>query len=530
MDPKELAIQSAIADLDSGVFKSVRAAARWWGVPRSTLQGRAAGQLPHAIAHSNQQRLTPGQERFLVEWILEEDTRGAPPSHPRVREMATRILHMNDDYEPLGQLWVPHFIARNPRVASIVGRKIESARTTAANYETVRAFLELFERTRVELGIQYEDIWNMDETGVALGVCTNSQVVASSSKKNAYIKSPESREWVSIIESVSATGSKLQCLVIFKGKHLQSTWFPSNETPNWLYTTSQNGWTSNAIGFEWLKRIFLPNTSPSSGGYRLLILDGHGSHIPIDFMWLCKTNKVYLLYLPPHASHVLQPLDLAPFSVVKSRYRKQIQALSALDDAAPVKKERFVTSYNLAREEGLSERVVRAGWRATGLCPYNPELVLLSSQITGRPSTPPATDLTADSAEALLATPQSAQALYKAQQLLSRSENLSRSTQLVLRKAGKSIAMKNTQAAKLQAENQSLRHQLQSSKNTYLKKRVQVNPNERFSNVEVIKAAIDRAAALQAQEATLTPEKQAQKAAAAAAAASLDSMCSSWQI
>jgi hypothetical protein len=87
--------------------------------------------------------------------------------------MATRILHMNGDHEPLGQLWVPHFITRNPRVASVVGRTIESARTTGANYETVRAFLELFERTRIELGIQYKDIWNMDKTRVALGVCTN---------------------------------------------------------------------------------------------------------------------------------------------------------------------------------------------------------------------------------------------------------------------------------------------------------------------------------------------------------------------
>ncbi|OAG25991.1 hypothetical protein CC77DRAFT_1015329 [Alternaria alternata] len=51
--------------------------------------------------------------------------------------MATRLLRMNGDYEPLGQLWIPHFIARNPRVASIVGRTIESARTTAASYETI---------------------------------------------------------------------------------------------------------------------------------------------------------------------------------------------------------------------------------------------------------------------------------------------------------------------------------------------------------------------------------------------------------
>ena len=71
MDSKELSIQNAIADLDSSVFTSERAAARWHGVARSTLQGRRAGQQPHAIAHSNQQRLTPEQERFLADWILE---------------------------------------------------------------------------------------------------------------------------------------------------------------------------------------------------------------------------------------------------------------------------------------------------------------------------------------------------------------------------------------------------------------------------------------------------------------------------
>jgi hypothetical protein len=169
MDPKESAIQSAIADYNSGVFTSLRKAAEWYGIAESTLRGRRRGQQPHAIAHQQQQRLTPEQEAFLVDWILDEDSRAQPPSHLRVREMATRILHMNGDHEPLGQLWVPHFITRNPRVASVVGRTIKSARTTGANYKTVRAFLELFERTRIELGIQYEDMWNMDETGVALG-------------------------------------------------------------------------------------------------------------------------------------------------------------------------------------------------------------------------------------------------------------------------------------------------------------------------------------------------------------------------
>jgi hypothetical protein len=72
--------------------------------------------------------------------------------------MAIRILYMNGDYEPLGRHWVPNFIARNPRIAPVVSRTIKIARTTGANYETIRAFLQLFRRTQIKLGIQYKDI------------------------------------------------------------------------------------------------------------------------------------------------------------------------------------------------------------------------------------------------------------------------------------------------------------------------------------------------------------------------------------
>ncbi|KAK1912943.1 hypothetical protein P3342_004879 [Pyrenophora teres f. teres] len=83
--------------------------------------------------------------------------------------MATRILRLSNDHDPLGQRWLQSFIARQPRVSSIIGRSIEVARADAASPAVIRAFLELFERTRIELNIKLDDIWNMDETGVALG-------------------------------------------------------------------------------------------------------------------------------------------------------------------------------------------------------------------------------------------------------------------------------------------------------------------------------------------------------------------------
>jgi hypothetical protein len=67
----------------------------------------------------------------------------------------------------------------------------------------------------------------MDETGVAQGACNNSRVLTNLRKKKTYCQSSGDREWVSIVEVVSATGVALQPVVIFRGKALHTTWFPS---------------------------------------------------------------------------------------------------------------------------------------------------------------------------------------------------------------------------------------------------------------------------------------------------------------
>ena len=52
MDPHELAIQSAITNLNTGVFTSQWKAGKTYGVPQSMLQERINGHQPNMIAHS----------------------------------------------------------------------------------------------------------------------------------------------------------------------------------------------------------------------------------------------------------------------------------------------------------------------------------------------------------------------------------------------------------------------------------------------------------------------------------------------
>ena len=47
---------------------------------------------------------------------------------------------------------------------------------------------------------------------------------------------------------------------------------------SWQFTATENGWTSDATALEWLKKVFIPQTTPRDlSEARLLILDGHGS-------------------------------------------------------------------------------------------------------------------------------------------------------------------------------------------------------------------------------------------------------------
>ena len=75
-------------------------------------------------------------------------------------------------------------------------------------------------------------MYNMDETGLALGVGRNQFVLGNAERPQTYIKTPNNREWVSIIETIAADGRLLQPLVIFKGQSLQSTWFLKDSIPD----------------------------------------------------------------------------------------------------------------------------------------------------------------------------------------------------------------------------------------------------------------------------------------------------------
>jgi len=57
----------------------------------------------------------------------------------------------------------------------------------------------------------------------------------------------------------------------------------------------------------------------------LLILDGHGSHLTPQFDQLCNQNNIVPICMPAHSFHLLQPLDVGCFAVLKRTYGRLVE-------------------------------------------------------------------------------------------------------------------------------------------------------------------------------------------------------------
>lgn len=130
---------------------------------------------------------------------------------------------------------------------------------------------------------------------------------------------------------------------------------------------------------------FIMGVISTVGVHRLLVLDGHDSHHSTDFEVYCKENNIITLCMPPHSSHILQPLDVGCFSPLKTAYGKQIEGMMRAS-ITHITKEDFLPAIFAAHQAAMTSDNIRGGFRGAGLVPLDPEKVI--SQLDVRLKTP----------------------------------------------------------------------------------------------------------------------------------------------
>ena len=132
----------------------------------------------------------------------------------------------------------------------------------------------------------------------------------------------------------------------------------------------------------------IPTRSKAGYAKRLLIVDGHSSHLNMKFINYCDANGILLGILPPHSTHRLQPLDVAIFSPLATAYSGQIDTwIQSSCGFARITKRVFWSLFRNAWKLALTSSNIYAGFSATGIHPFKPSKVLQQLQ-THTPSPP----------------------------------------------------------------------------------------------------------------------------------------------
>jgi len=389
--PNESRVVLALQAIQNDKNLSIRAAAKIYNIPATTIRHRRDGRTARRDTRPNSMNLTESEEKAIIQYVIELATRSFPPRLRGVEEMANHLLCVRDA-PPVGKNWASKFVKRQPELRTHWSRKYDYQRAKCEDPELIGGWFTLVRNTKAKYGILDDDTYNFDETGFIMGMTFAGMVVTiSDGRTRAKLAQPGNREWSTVIQGVNALGWAIPPFIILAAQHHLANWYQECDLPaDWRIATTDNGWTTNEVGLEWIKHFDYHTAPRTKGTYRLLILDGHESHHSTEFELYCKQHNIITLCMPAHSSHILQPLDVGCFGPLKQAYGRQVEDLMRMH-ITHISKLEFLCAFRKAFSSSMTEKNIQGGFAGAGLVPYDPQRVLSKLDVRIRTPTPPAT-------------------------------------------------------------------------------------------------------------------------------------------
>jgi len=325
-------IEQALADLRLQDKPNIQATANKYSIDRTTLSRHWRGvQGSKEDGYNSQRLLDTAQSQALIKYINDVSERGLPPTNHMVRTFASHIA---------GRLPGPHWTSRwvrahNDQLKSGYLCSIDSARKKADSALYYSLYFELLARKLAEYSIQPQNIYNVEEKGFLIGYLQKTKRIftkrAFDAGRMQNVCQDGNREWITILATICADGTSLSPGLIYQAisGNIQDTWLQDFDPieQKCFFASSPTGWTNDSLGYSWLTTLFDCETKAKARqgrDWRLLILDGHGSHINMRFIDYCHLNRILLAVFPPHSTHRLQPLDVSLFAPLATFYSQEL--------------------------------------------------------------------------------------------------------------------------------------------------------------------------------------------------------------
>lgn len=367
-------LEAALLDVKRGVCNA-SAASRKYSIPLNTLLERIKGRRgSKSTTLGRGTAISIADEKRLVSGLLQMEKYGFGLSRKEVLEIVGQFVRSNNINTPFkdgtpGEDWFLAFSKRN-NLSIKKPQSVEIARKKSCNPFTIETYFKLLESTLEELGLKNvpHRIWNLDESSF----CTDPSKIKVVGGKNlpcTRTTSAPGRENISVLLVASAAGDKVPPLIIFRGKNIWDQWqAPGNSGyPNTTYAATTNGWMEVEVFERYFEKCFL--TAIGDERPVLLIYDGRSTHLSLKLIETACQSNVTILKLPPHTSHLLQPLDLSVFKPLKTSWDQELVKWQRQHVGARLPKREFSRIIG-ELWKNLKKEIIQHGFQKGGIYPF----------------------------------------------------------------------------------------------------------------------------------------------------------------
>ena len=103
----------------------------------------------------------------------------------------------------------------------------------------------------------------------------------------------------------------------------------------------------------------------------ILLMDGHSSHYCPAMIRMAAKEKVILFTLPPHTTHLSQPLDRSCFGPLKAPWRQVCQTCCYKNPGKVVGIYKFSRLFAEAWYDSMTLKNIISGFKVTGVFPVD---------------------------------------------------------------------------------------------------------------------------------------------------------------
>ena len=100
-------------------------------------------------------------------------------------------------------------------------------------------------------------MYNIDEKGFMMGKALRCKVICRRRRRTPQMIHDGSREWVTVVETVSRDQRVLRPFIINKGVAHYMGWYAGLKKEDLAtFGVSEKGWSNEKLGLRWLKEVF----------------------------------------------------------------------------------------------------------------------------------------------------------------------------------------------------------------------------------------------------------------------------------